>query len=234
MSSLLRQTRYAVGTERELRRTSRFLRHASARATTAAEVADAAFAATDGPFALAPNQKRSELIDFAALAKDAQPRAVLEIGTGAGGTLFMLAWASAPDARILSLDLRIHPKARRRLYRSFATQPQHLTAIEADSHRDATRAQVERFFDGRALDLLFIDGAHDYDSVRRDFELYAPLVRDGGIVAFHDIVDGPPEAVGGVPQLWREVRSTLDAPRELVESWEQGGFGIGVGRIRAS
>jgi hypothetical protein len=28
------------------------------------------------------------------------------------------------------------------------------------------------------------------------------------------------------------VKPTLDEPLEIVESWEQGGFGIGVGRRR--
>jgi predicted O-methyltransferase YrrM len=35
---------------------------------------------------------------------------------------------------------------------------------------------------------LFIDGDHSCAGVKRDFELYAPLVRSRGIVAFHDIL----------------------------------------------
>jgi hypothetical protein len=66
--------------------------------------------------------------------------------------------------------------------------------------------------------------------VRRDYELYSPLVRPGGIVAFHDIVDGAESAVGEVPRFWRELRATAHDPVEIVESWSQGGFGIGVVR----
>ena len=36
------------------------------------------------------------------------------------------------------------------------------------------------------FDLLFIDGTHTYDAVRRDFELLEPTVKPGGKVAFHD------------------------------------------------
>jgi predicted O-methyltransferase YrrM len=32
--------------------------------------------------------------------------------------------------------------------------------------------------------------------MKRNFEMYSPLVREGGIVALHDIVPGPPENVG--------------------------------------
>jgi predicted O-methyltransferase YrrM len=38
------------------------------------------------------------------------------------------------------------------------------------------------------IDLLFIDGNHSYDSALRDYLDWAPLVRRGGIIAFHDVV----------------------------------------------
>ena len=37
-----------------------------------------------------------------------------------------------------------------------------------------------------AIDLLFIDGNHDYDAVRQDFALWAPKLKDGGVVCLHD------------------------------------------------
>jgi|LWDU01.1.fsa_nt_gi predicted O-methyltransferase YrrM len=36
------------------------------------------------------------------------------------------------------------------------------------------------------INLLFIDGNHDYESVLSDWLLYEPIVSSGGIVAFHD------------------------------------------------
>lgn|GEM_PF-2937274 len=35
-------------------------------------------------------------------------------------------------------------------------------------------------------DVLLIDGDHSYEGVRKDYELYAPLVREGGIILFDD------------------------------------------------
>jgi predicted O-methyltransferase YrrM len=37
------------------------------------------------------------------------------------------------------------------------------------------------------LSLLFIDGAHDYESVCRDIDLYMPRVKMGGFVILHDV-----------------------------------------------
>lgn len=36
------------------------------------------------------------------------------------------------------------------------------------------------------IELLFIDGDHQYESVEKDFLLWFPHLNDGGIVAFHD------------------------------------------------
>ena len=45
-------------------------------------------------------------------------------------------------------------------------------------------------FEDRSLDLVFIDGDHSYDAVRRDILLFAPKVQSGGVLAGHDYRDG--------------------------------------------
>jgi hypothetical protein len=42
------------------------------------------------------------------------------------------------------------------------------------------------------IDLLFIDGGHDYKSVRTDIGLYAPKVRVGGRIVMHDATPADP------------------------------------------
>ena len=223
--------RYNLGTSRNLARAALFLRRA-ARTAHPEDVVDAIYRVSIPEVPLEPVQVRSELIDFLGVVKRDEPRRVLEIGTGQGGTLYLLAWAAARDARILSIDLRELSRPRRFVYRSFARGRQRVAAWSADSHLPETRLAAERFFEGAPLDALFIDGDHAYEGVRRDYELYSPLVSPGGLVAFHDIVDGPETSVGGVPRFWREVRSVLTDPVELVAAWSQGGYGIGLGRAR--
>lgn len=38
----------------------------------------------------------------------------------------------------------------------------------------------------RPIDLLFIDGDHSYEGVKRDWDAFAPHVREFGLVVFHD------------------------------------------------
>ena len=56
--------------------------------------------------------------------------------------------------------------------------------IHGDSHDPKTLAKLMRKLDGRPIDILFIDAAHKYEDVTKDFEMYSPLCT--GIVAFHD------------------------------------------------
>jgi MMP 1-O-methyltransferase len=50
----------------------------------------------------------------------------------------------------------------------------------------------------QAIELLFVDGSHEYDLVLEDFEKWVPKVVDGGWVAFHDTTwtKGPRKVVG--------------------------------------
>jgi predicted O-methyltransferase YrrM len=50
------------------------------------------------------------------------------------------------------------------------------------------------------IELLFIDGAHEYEAVKLDFELYEPKLVEGGMIAFHDTIgwEGPERLVAEV------------------------------------
>ena len=51
----------------------------------------------------------------------------------------------------------------------------------------------------KPIDLLFIDGSHDYKSVLNDYLQWSPLVKKGGYIAFHDVgashTTGPKQVV---------------------------------------
>lgn len=66
-------------------------------------------------------------------------------------------------------------------------------------------------FDWRAmnkepLDLVFIDADHSYEGCRADFEAWAPLVRPGGFVAFHDNwAPGPSQVLRELPGWFQKI-----------------------------
>jgi predicted O-methyltransferase YrrM len=180
-------------------------------------------------------QQREEIRWLFELVRAERPQAVLEIGLDEGGTLFLWTRAAAPDARIVSVDTR--PAGRFGMRspfplsrRAFAHSQQRVDLVmPADSHDPATRARVESLLGGRAVDFLFIDGDHSREGVWADFELYAPLVRPGGLVAFHDVSENTYPAVEGVMQFWREFTRDHETEERVLGS--EPGFGIGVYRV---
>jgi predicted O-methyltransferase YrrM len=214
----------------------RAARDVRARAPRSLEASlDYAFSGAPASFGIAPLQVRSELRDFLLLVRGLEPRRIVEIGTARGGTLFLLTRVAAPDAVLVSIDLSsgedlrfggADVRRRRPLFEAFALDQQRVHFLVGDSHAVETRDQVKGMLRGSLADVLFIDGDHTTDGVRADYELYRDLVREGGVIAFHDIVDGKPELVGGVPGFWRSIRTPES--REFVEDRAQGGYGIGV------
>ncbi|HEU4724286.1 MAG TPA: class I SAM-dependent methyltransferase [Candidatus Eisenbacteria bacterium] len=209
------------------------IRSLGARAASCADRSaeiDLAYAFDFAAIRINPVQVRSAIEAFLELLAARRPRTVLEVGTDNGGTLFLFARVATPDAHLISIDLPSgHPAGgysgyREGLYRSFARPGQRVDLVRGDSHEPATADRVSAIFQRAKLDFLFIDGDHSYDGVASDYSLYAPMVRPGGTIAFHDIVPGPNS--GGVPRFWQELKSTT-ATEEIVADWGQGGYGIG-------
>ena len=191
-----------------------------------------------------PGQVRLEFERLLQQVAECPPRAVLEIGTANGGSLFSFAGLCAPTAHIISVDLPQgqfgggYPSWKIPLYKAFAGPNQRLDLIRGDSHATSTLERVQDLLGGAVLDLLFIDGDHTYEGVRQDFEDYSPLVRPGGLIAFHDIAWPDEEAIAGseveylvgeVPRFWSELRAKHGGEEYIYGT----GFGFGIGLIRA-
>ncbi|HEY1937180.1 MAG TPA: class I SAM-dependent methyltransferase [Candidatus Angelobacter sp.] len=188
----------------------------------------------ENPF-IHPAQVRSEFIQLAGMICNLKPKAALEIGTYGGGTLFAICKLSDPEATIISLDLPNgkwgggYNSLQRFMFKRFAFGNQKLHFIRDDSHKPESRVKVEANLQGRFLDFLFIDGDHSYHGVKQDFEMYSPLVRSGGLIAFHDIAEH--QRIGyqdcEVSRFWEEIKSRLPH-KEFIEDRAQGWAGIGV------
>ena len=112
------------------------------------------------------------------------------------------------------------------MYQSFALDQQSIWCSRSDSHSPATFRLVKERLGEMSLDFLFIDGDHSYQGVKMDFEMYSPLVREGGMIALHDIAPHRDKDVG-VPDFWNELRNEYDTV-EIIAKSDQGWAGIGV------
>lgn len=183
-----------------------------------------------------PRQNSAEIEELYKLVCELAPERTLEIGTAKGGTLYLWTRAASSDATIVSVDLPggefggAYPSCRIPFYQSFARSDQKLHLLRADSHHPQTLQRVREFFDNQPIDFLFIDGDHSYDGVRADFLHYGPLVRPGGLIAFHDILPRPDIPEIGVDRFWAELRQSYETVEVIGP--EESGRKIGIGLIR--
>jgi hypothetical protein len=185
-------------------------------------------------------QAQQRLPEYLAVAGRVRERlgtlhTVVEIGSAAGATLALWAELAAPDALLVAVDLPIGPQecySDKQLHR--AACGRRLVLVRGDSRSPATRDAVSNALGGRQADLLFIDCDHQAAAVRCDFRTYAPMVRDGGIVAFHDIVLHPEFPSVRVHELWSELRARFpDDVEQVLEAPDQTWGGIGLLTIGA-
>jgi predicted O-methyltransferase YrrM len=171
------------------------------------ELVDTAMQYAGGFFAAV--QVRDEIIAALKEVRALRPKYVVELGTAGGGTLLLWSRVADPQATLITIDLPGgafgggSSPLRVPLYKRLGLPGQKIHIVRADSHQNATLELAKRLLDGNAADFLFIDADHTESGVRKDYAMYSPLVRPGGLILFHDIAIQNVEY--GVRKLWREL-----------------------------
>lgn len=117
------------------------------------------------------------------LVKFAQPEVALEIGVHTGlASAHMCAAAAEYGGWVVGLDINAKPVPEKLLEQRYGNY----TFI----HKDSTRAlpDVEQVTVARgALGVVFQDSSHHYHASRLEWDLYRPLMRNGGFWVCDDI-----------------------------------------------
>jgi predicted O-methyltransferase YrrM len=132
-----------------------------------------------------------QLSCLAVITKATEPLAVFEMGTFRGRTALNFALNSPPDARVYTLDL---PPTNRESAQSDTNAADAAIIGESTTGSDYRNTDVEekivqlygdsRTFDFspyfQSMDLVYVDGAHDYEAVKEDSENAIRMLRPGG------------------------------------------------------
>lgn len=169
-------------------------------------------------------QKVSELGDLLREVGKRKPaKLVVEIGSARGGTFWALAQLADDHAKMVSIDIPagspidVHPLTKKDVYigrdrekfKDYIKETQSLVLIDENSQRVSTVEKLVDSIGTQKIDILFIDGDHRFEGVKRDYMLYAPLVREGGLIVFHDVIrQNDPRS--GVHLLWNDLRHKMD------------------------
>lgn len=152
---------------------------------------------------------------------------VLEIGTEHGGWLFMLASVIKPPARLCAVDY-IYQSEFSVARSELANCKFNVTLIQSEAVK--ARAAVAEWLGFNRLDVLHLDAQHDIKGARREWELYYPLVRSGGVVAIHDVMPTGPHAEFGSQFLFHALDKSFPKTYLCQRTWREG-LGIGVVHI---
>jgi hypothetical protein len=163
------------------------------------------------------------------LENEIKPKVYVELGIEYGGGLTTIHQV-LPDCRLIGIDLKHPSDAVSNLWKD-KEYHKNFEFMLGDSHDPKTKANLVETLGGKRVDVMFIDGAHFFDDVYKDWMDYGPL---GKIVVFHDITYSQYAKQGGfyVHFLWEYLKTQYeweeliapDKERNNPNQW--GGIGI--------
>jgi predicted O-methyltransferase YrrM len=127
------------------------------------------------------------------LTKAMKPDVCVEIGSARGRSTCFIGMALKENGRGKLFAIDPHTRTEWNDFQStdtFAIINRNLNTLGLTSFVDIVRqtSQMAAKNWDRTIDLIFIDGDHSYEGVRRDWDLFVPHVRDFGCVVFHDTI----------------------------------------------
>lgn len=187
--------------------------------------------------AISSVQKQNEIVALLNKLKRFKIRTMCEVGTGRGGTTYLLEKVAESQALLVTVDLA-NSWERVLVLNNLKLRRQTIQVIVGDSTDHTTLSKIKRILDGKELDFLFIDGDHNYKGVKSDFGFYSRLVKRGGWIAVHDVVPDyrtrfgirTSSWSGDVPMFWSQIRKRWPNA-EMIEDKNQDGYGIGLIRF---
>jgi predicted O-methyltransferase YrrM len=151
------------------------------------------------------------------LVRSMKPEICVEIGSARGKSACFIGMALKENGhgRLYAIDPH-EPTAWNdtNSVDTFETFLGNISALELSKQVTVIRSHSQdaaRDWD-RPIDLIFIDGDHSYEGVKRDWDLFVPHIKPFGIVVFHDTMwDLPPYQIGarddiGVPRFVDDLR----------------------------
>ena len=117
---------------------------------------------------------------------------VVEIGTGLGDSAVIILENILLDGHLFTID-PLDGRSGGKAIEEITSKDLFVTIQDKLSpYKDrytlivGLTAMVAAFFIERSLDMVFIDAAHDYESVKTDILSWLPKVKRGGIICGHD------------------------------------------------
>lgn len=166
--------------------------------------------------AIKPAQAREELMSLWPMFRELHAHTVVEIGSKRGGWMWTMAPTFAPHAQLVMVDMEPKPACTVAVD-ELRKEEYDASLIIGDSQIEETRDRLVEALGGKKIDILHIDGNHDTAFCLRDWELYSPLVRSGGLIVIHDAYNHREGVIKALEQIIGTGRDTGGAQYRVAE-----------------
>lgn len=176
-------------------------------------------------------QSKNEFTEFLTEIQNMPIKSVLEIGSMFGGTLwtwlnlFKLERLNVVDAMVSSFDQRFVTQANSHntLWKQWCNDKKcEFTLYEGYSTNTDIINKVTKL---PKIDMLFIDGDHNYYTVKSDYMHYKDMVNTDGLIVFHDIGFNEGSNHYGVKPLWNSIKNKYKF-KEFIDKDGENGIGV--------
>jgi len=159
-----------------------------------------------------------------------KPERTVELGTWRGGNALLLSLVTSK----ITISLDICDYDRNEVINMVRSEGIGLTLPLCDCRSPEVIANTKMCLDG-PIDLLFIDDGHCIEEVTADHKLWAPLVRKGGWIVFHDInpeanllAPGVHPSICQAHAYWETLKGNKE---EIIYKGDPPGPGIGILKV---
>ncbi|MHA2218588.1 MAG: class I SAM-dependent methyltransferase [Candidatus Hodarchaeales archaeon] len=122
----------------------------------------------------------------------------LEIGSASGGNAYLFNHFFGFD-NVIIIDDNRHKS---HIFRKDILKRINYAEFIGDSHSGLAYNFIQNL--GMHFDVIFIDGDHSYEGVKKDTEMYLPFVKYEGFIVYHDTVASP-----GVHKYFEELKDLV-------------------------
>lgn len=140
-----------------------------------------------------------ELVFLAMITKSRNPKNIFEIGTFRGRTALNFALNSPGDCMVYTLDLPPEEKNQKKGYTKADKRIIKKSITGVDYKGKKVEYKIKQLFGNslnfdfsryrNEMDIVFIDGAHHYDAVKSDTHNALFMMKEDGIIIWHDFAN---------------------------------------------
>jgi predicted O-methyltransferase YrrM len=139
---------------------------------------------------------------FRLLSEQLSPSFIVEIGSFQGTAAAHFAHG-APGAIVVTIDIHKDEQIHNEIERTQEAAAQYSNLYYVNKWSWDAGPDVQSIGGDLTIDILYVDGWHEYDKIQREWLVFEPMLSNEALVIFDDM---DPKSFPGVVRFWDELK----------------------------